>query len=426
MVDVTDTGRANRKLERQWALLDDANIDDRDREQISEFVTHRGEIEEKAAGTLINDLKALRLGSERARCPLVEMDMADVRALFDELTTPKEDGGYGLTPDAGGIYNYRRGLRVFFKFLDAERDDDRYDFWERIDVPQANLGTSYDREQLLSEEEVTALKNHTRNRRDRVLIDFLADVPARISLATSLRCGDIGDLESEDPTFTPNEEALNLKRVPIREYPIMYSVGELQTWLAIDHPEAPDPHDEAPLFPVVQGYDPDDRATMAASNSTIRDRLKEAADRAGIDKPVRPHAFRHVTLTRIANSDLTDRQIEHLAMLADMDMIKEVYDHTSDTQRNRKILARLGLLDDPELEDEESVTMVNCSHCRTPVKSKADECPRCGFDPHGQTVSAARAVRVLTEFIAESDETVDRKAGAEMMEALVNGHDDPS
>lgn len=382
MVDIRDTNNTLGRLENEWDLLEEVDIDDRDLEAIRDFAEHRRDVEDKAANTIVNDLGNLRRSSLRGRRPLVDMTMADVRAFLTELATPKAEGGYGLEPDGTGIFNYERALKLFFEFLDEEAEYDGFAFYERIELSDIELGKGYDRDQVLTEGEITQLKTNTRNDRDRTLIDFLGDTGARISLATSLRCGDVKHIDSEAPEFVPNEEAINLKGVEITEYPILHSRGELRTWLNIKHPEAPSPPDDAPLFPVIRGYDPNDRRHMAASPDGLRDRLEDARDRAGIGKPVKPHAFRHVTLTRIANAGLDDRDLEHMSMLADLRMIKEVYDHTTGSERNKRIQEQAGFIDDDvdDADGGQELTMETCWNCRHAVKSTDDFCSACGAD----------------------------------------------
>ncbi|OYR82754.1 hypothetical protein DJ84_09675 [Halorubrum ezzemoulense] len=336
MADVNDTNSTRAKFEREQELLEDADIDEDDRRAIREFVTHRRQMEDKSLNTLISDIGNLRRAAERAETPLLEMDIGDARAFVGLLAAPKKSGGYGLDPDGSGMFGYKRVLRVFFQWLDEEPHYGEYDFGERISLPDRNTKEeTISKDDLLNEDEIEQLKRACMNNRDPVLIDFLADVGARVSLATSLRVGDIDGLNTPRPTFSPNTDALSLKGVRDVSYPILYSRAELREWVNRNHPDHTGPngraHDEAPLFPVVEHYDPDDREMMAAHTSTVRKSMKRAADRAGLDvERVHPHHFRHVFMTRISDSELNDRDIEHMSMLVDDRMrMRDRYDHTT-------------------------------------------------------------------------------------------------
>ncbi|MFC7323309.1 tyrosine-type recombinase/integrase [Halorubrum rutilum] len=429
MADVNDTNSTRAKFEREQELLEDATIDEADRRAIREFVTHRRQMEDKSLNTLISDIGNLRRAAERAETPLLEMDIGDARAFVGRLAAPKASGGYGLDPDGSGMFGYKRVLRVFFQWLDAEPHYGEYGFGERISLPDRNTKEeTISKDELLTEDEIERLKRACMNNRDPVLIDFLADVGARISLATSLRVGDIDGLETPRPTFSPNTDALSLKGVRDVSYPILYSRAELREWVNRNHPDHTGPngraHDEAPLFPVVEHYDPDNREMMAAHTSTVRKSMKRAADRADIDvERVHPHHFRHVFMTRISDSELNDRDIEHMSMLVDDRMrMRDRYDHTGDAERNDSIFQSHGFVDPDEGDESEGAPeIVACSNCRAEVKSTAYHCPRCGFPLREEIQNAIDAARAeMRETTVDADERAEREAAADAATVVEN------
>mgnify|MGYP000427527308 CR=1 FL=1 len=424
MVDITDTNNTRGKLEREWEMLDEADIDSADREAIKAFAEHRLDIENRALNTVINDLGNLRRASVRAETPLLEMDIGDARAFVGRLTDPKDVGGYGLDPDGGGIFGYKRALRVFFNWLDEEPGYGEYPFGERIELPKNDPEDSkITREDLLDEDEIEQMKTAAANRRDPALIDFLADVGARISLATSLRVGDVDGLDSNDPSFRPNSEAIGLKGVEDKPYPILYSRAELREWVNRHHPEAPDPPDDAPLFPRILDYDPDRRSEMAASGDTIRDALARISKKAEIGRKVHPHHFRHVFMTRLYTSDLEDRDIEHMSMLSDDQMrMLDRYDHTSDDERARQIHERLGFADPDAAEDDETaVELVTCYNCKSEVKSTSHYCPRCSIALKDEMRHAVEQTNEEMDRVQiDSDSKREREAARDIRRAAEN------
>jgi len=427
MADINDTNSSRAKLDREWELLDDADIDDRDREVIGDFADHRREIEDKSVNTVINDMGNLRRAAERASTPLVDMGLGAVRVFVGRLTDPRDAGGYGLDPDGGGMFGYRRALRVFFNWLDEEtaapeEEHGDYPFGDRIELPDRNTDQNkITKEDLLSEEEIEQLKRACLNNRDRALIDFLADVGARISLATSLRVGDLNGLDTPTPTFRPNTDAVGLKGVEERRYPILYSRSELREWVNRHHPdrsgENGQPHPEAPLFPVVKQYEPGDRANMAAHGDTIRAALDRAGRRAGIGRKVHPHHFRHVFMTRVSGSDLKDRDIEHMSMLTDDQMrMLDRYDHTDDEERNASIFKSHGFVDESADDDSAAAPeIVTCFNCRSEVKSTAWHCPSCGIALRDEVQDAINAARAeMQDTAVSADERAKREAAVDV------------
>lgn len=375
MVDVNDASGMDRQLQRQWELLDEADIPEADREAISAFVTHRREIDDTARSTRRTDLSNLRCASERADVPLTEMDLGDVRDLFDTLTTPRDEGGYGLDPSGSGMFDYKRALRVFFDWLDADPEFGEFDFADRITLPSRDVQGAASEDEMLTPQEVEELKDAAKHPRDRAMIALLADVAPRATLFLGLRVGDV-EVQGAEPSFTPNPNVEDgHKGVEDEPIPILYSRGELRSWINQHHP---DPRDHAPLWPVLIGYDPDEPQQCALGDDRLRDVLKDCAERAGLDKPAKPHHFRRVALTRMSNSDrMTPQEIQHIAGWGDKRML-EVYDYTSAEERNSAIHQSLGFSDGEQSDADPGMKPVSCPNCRTTVSSAAHFCPQCG------------------------------------------------
>ncbi|WP_158056006.1 site-specific integrase [Halorussus halophilus] len=403
MTNINDTNNVTGKLERQWELLEEAEIDERDREAIREFVElHRRSVENCAPNTLINDLTNLRMASKRAETPLREMDMKGVRKLLSALTTPKNRGGYGLDPDGGGIFGYKRALRVFFDWLDDDPDYGDYEFAERIELPSQQTDRVGE-DQMLEPSEVEKLKEKARNPRDRALIQFLADTGARISLASQLRVGDIHDLDTNRPTFTPNPDGRGHKGAPDKNYPILYSRAELRAYINQHHV---DTRPEAPLWHVLRGYDHENPQESAVAADRIRDMLRECRRRTDIDKRVTPHTFRHTALTRLSRAGHSPQEIMHIAGWADERML-ERYDHTSDEERNERLRAEAGFIDEPEVGTNPP-TPKTCTNCREKVGPEARFCPTCGSPVTDDARNAVqRQEDEFFESAARTDELVE-------------------
>lgn len=373
MVDVNDTNNTDGKLENEWENLYDADIDERDRRLIEEFVRLEREGNQSLRpNTLISDLGVLRRSSERAETPLVEMDMTDVRAFLGVLTRPKNKGGYGLDANGSGVFGYKRGLRVFFEWLDQEPEYDDFGFYENIELP-SQRAERVSKEETLNQEDVEALKTAARNPRDRALIEFLADTAARISLASQLRVGDIYDLETDRPYYKPNPNGENHKNAPNKQYPILYSRAELRSYINTHHI---DRRDGAPLWHVLTGYNFETPEECAMSGDRIRDMLRDCAERAGITKPVNPHNFRHTAITRLSKTGHTRKEIQHVAGWVD-DRMLERYDHTTDEERNDQLRARAGFIDEADAGTEPARPKP-CGNCREKLAPGARFCPNCG------------------------------------------------
>lgn len=373
MANVNDTNNTRGKLDREWEMLYNADINKRDRQAIEEFVRFERKGNQGCKpNTLISDLGALRRASTRAETPLVEMTMADIRAFLGVLTRPEEQGGYGLAADGSGVFGYKRALRVFFEWMDSESDYGDFGFAQNIELP-SQQADRVSEDQTLDQEDVEALKEAARNPRDRALIEFLADTAARVSLASQLRVGDIYNLDTERPYYKPNPNGEGHKDAPNKRYPILYSRAELRTYINHHHE---DQREESPLWHILRGYDHNNPKQSAMSGDRIRDMLRECARRAGIEKPVNPHNFRHSAITRLSKTGHTRNQIQHIAGWAD-DRMLERYDHTTDQERNDQLRAKAGFIDEVDAGTEPAKAMT-CGNCREKLAPDTRFCPNCG------------------------------------------------
>ena len=373
MVNVNDANNTQGKLENQWENLRDADIPEKDREIIEQFVRlERKGNQGVEPNTRISDLSTLRNASERAETPLVEMDMADVQSLLGTLTAPKSAGGYGLDPSGSGMYNYKRSLKIFFRWLDGQPGYGDFDFAESIELP-SQRASRVDERDMLDQDDIAELRDAATNPRDRALIEFLADTGARVGLASQLRVGDIYDLDTQRPYYRPNPNGVGHKGAPNKEYPILHSHAELRQYINCHHV---DPRDEAPLWHVLRGYDRDNPKEGAMSEDRIRDMLQECKRRCNVEKPVNPHNFRHSAITRLSKQGYTPQEIKHVAAWV-TDKMLENYDHTTARERNEQLRAKGGFIDEVETESEPAEPS-SCGNCRTLVSPGAQFCSNCG------------------------------------------------
>ncbi|WP_324663917.1 tyrosine-type recombinase/integrase [Haloarcula sediminis] len=407
-MNVNDTNNTKKKLNRQWELLDQADISDRDKEAITDFVRiERQGNQNREPNTLYSDLSSLRNAAVRADTSLVEMDLTGFRTLISTLTSPKSQGGYGLDPNGGGIYNYKRALRIFFQWLDRQPDFPDFEFYDSIDITSQSV-SRVNEDKMLDDDDIEKLKQHAKNPRDPAIIEFLADTGARVSMASQLRIKDIHDLDTQRPYFTPNPNGNGHKGAPDKRYPILQSRAEIRNWVNQYHP---DPRPEAPLWPILRGYDRDSPQECALSNDRLRDALRACGRRAGIEKPVNPHNFRHSAITRLSRQGYTPQQIQHIAGWAS-DRMLEAYDHTTDRQRNEGMRVKAGFIDESETEDGPTQPKT-CGNCRETLKATAQFCPRCGAPTTKET---EEAISEQDDRIVESAAMADGELASAVLE----------
>lgn len=425
MADVNDAGNLAKKLARQLELLEEADIDERDRDAIRAFYSHR-----RARGnettTLTADLSTLRCASERADVALVDMSKTDVDDLLTSLATPKDEGGYGLQPNGSGIFGYCRGCRVFFRWLDERDDYGAFPFADEIDLPKQQFSPPSE-DELLSPTDVQALKNAAgrggMNVRDRALIAFLADGP-RVTLAAQLRVGDVNVYDPTDPYWRPNEDAIGQKGLgdddddaDIR--PFLWSTHEVRMWLSHGHPDPDNP--AAPLW-TRQQYDPENPREGALSPDGIRSMLERNAELAGVEKAVNPHSFRHAAITRARREEV---DVEHLRVVAGWADLRpaKAYDHVTDAERNASVRGQLGL-STPEVDEDTEPPLTDCWSCGRDVERDARYCSGCGHvQDQAARLAANHGQDAVREGLSEDPEDPTRTQARAALQAALNDPD---
>lgn len=217
-------------------------------------------------------------------------------------------------------------------------------------------------EDLLSEDEVIRLLDAANSLRDRALIALLYDTGMRIGELASLRKKDI-DTDSEPAHVTVNG------KTGARRVPIMFSVPYVVQYLNS-----------------IKGVKPNDSLWLAAgtwsntgkivSDNGIRQRLKILAAKAGIDKRIYPHLFRHSRASNYANK-LTEQQLKMFFGWTGDSKMAATYVHLSGRDIDNAVLQANGKKP-KETFDEAKLTVKSCPKCKFDNSLSSTFCNRCG------------------------------------------------
>ena len=390
-MDTDDIQGYGRKFDNQLRKLDDADIGP-DKAAIKRFVHAReGQVNQ---GTMVNDLNRLRLASERADVPLVEMGLEDVNEFVFDLLHEHE-------LSEGTVRNYRKALRVFFKERDADWAEDI-----KIGSPERK---AVDPEELLEEEEINALLDAASSPRDKCLVSLLADTGLRIGAVASLRIRDV-DLSGENAYVSINQDA-NVKDAD-GTVPLTWSEGYLTSYLNV-HPRRDVP-DAALIHKNGSYYDGSDDGAL--DYQYISRRIKELADAAGVDRErVNTHNFRKTAISRWIREGLSEQAIKHRACWhIDSDMF-ETYSGVRDEELNDQILSHYDL--SPE-ETSERPDLENCPRCQATLQPNHDFCPGCSAP---LTAGAKEAEEAVTEDTL--DDIVENPEMAAKLKAVLENSD---
>jgi integrase/recombinase XerD len=411
---IDDPQQFSAGLQNERDRLQDSDITDDGRTTIEQWLRRKdGSV---AVSSLKTYLRRIRLAAERSDSPLHSLDE---QGMHDLVWTLRHD--HDLS-DAT-VKSYENAVLMFIDDMTAADWTDEY---ERTTVDTGGPSV----EDILTPDDLHQLTASARHQRDVAFIEFLADTGARLSLALSLRVGDV-DLGAP-PTYRPHEGARGLKGAEITEYPLIDSASTLRSYLRTSHPR-PDRSDVA-LFHKLKpaSRDGDSRWTDAGAvaPAAMTQQLKRVADRAGVDKPTNPHAFRHAAITRMVREGYSRSQIEHrVHWTLDTDMW-DTYEHITSAEHNEDIFREAGLLD--EVDGPDRVRKA-CGTCNRPLAPHHEYCPNCGqpATPGAQERTEETVDTILDAMVAESNPAAVDELRAlvdELREypVLAERHDDPS
>ncbi len=264
-------------------------------------------------------------------------------------------------------HDFRVTIKRFYKWL---REDEGQEFG-RGEYPYEVkwIAASMRREkkilprQVLDEEDLQELLEHTTNNRDRCFIYVLWESGCRVGELVSLRMKDIVDKDQYGTKLTVNGKTGE------RTVRICDSAPSLDIWMK-EHPCRENPN--APIFCGVNG---DKRGKLVGDNY-FRILLHELAEKANIKKPVNPHHFRHSAASRNAHY-LTEAQMNDYFGWQQGSTQAGVYVHSIGKKTDDAILMMHGK---KKRDEQETVKEPKtCPRCKTVNDHIANVCQVCGL-----------------------------------------------
>jgi len=218
-------------------------------------------------------------------------------------------------------------------------------------------------EELLTMEDVKSIANETQNLRDRAFVLFLYESGARIGEIMSIRVKDFESDKYGAKVLIPKGKTGS------RKIRIIASAPALSIWL-LQHPDRKNKN--SLLFCGISNYKRGENVVY----QNYRMILKKVALKAGIDKPVNPHHFRHSRATELAKK-LTEAQLcEYLGWVIGS---KEAatYVHLSGRDMDSTMLSLHGIIDEKSAKDE--FISIECPRCGMKNDPSAKFCSGCSL-----------------------------------------------
>lgn len=313
----------------------------------------------KSVNTLKNYLSALKKIAPHVA--LTDTTAGELNAVMEGF----HEGDFENVKDGGlskgSVRIYQNALRQFYYVFDNVGVDPE-DI--HIFTPESK---GVDPAEMLTREEIQAIRDAAECVRDLALFDFLLYTGQRNTAARSLR---IKNLDLPNERFRLNAEAVGLKKADEngKWRDLLLSAGTIKQYLNTEHPAGDDP--EAYVFVGRPKYGGPDPYTML-DVTTIGAIVGRMADRAAEElpsikgKPTTPHSLRHNFVTIALRRGMPETAIKHqIGHGPDSSVMESTYAHLKDSDHIRE--AR----DAFDLDIEEATSQL------TPAV-----CPRCGENP---------------------------------------------
>ncbi|MCL5089820.1 MAG: site-specific integrase [Candidatus Marsarchaeota archaeon] len=256
--------------------------------------------------------------------------------------------------------NVKITLKVFYKhFLGEDMYYPKQVAW--IKASKANDKKLMPRD-ILTEDDVLKMLESATNLRDKAIIALLFDFGIRAGELLNMTIADV------DLTSNPAHIAVNGK-TGIRQIPIMFSVPYMAQYLNLIKKKAPSEYLWATIGTWTNKSNKIDHAGLSKM-------IKEMAAKAGIQKRVYPHLFRHSRASYYANK-LTEQQLKAFFGWTGGSQMAATYVHLSGRDIDNAVLQANGVKVDNSMMEPKLKVKV-CRRCQfsNPIESKY--CNRCG------------------------------------------------
>ena len=258
-------------------------------------------------------------------------------------------------------YNRKVVLKRFYKWLLG--DDEEYPKivkWIKIKSPKNSVLPEY----LLTEDEVLRMIDCADTIRDKAFLYALYESGARM--------GEMLSLQIKDVTFGEHLTSILVKgKTGQRRIPLVVCTAYISDWINM-HPFRQNP--EAFLWCAL--YSGNRRPDKQLCYFSVVKMLRNAAKKAGVNKRVNPHTFRHSRATHLAKK-LTEAQLKQFFGWVQSSSMASQYVHLSGRDLDNAVLGLYGITTEEE-KSAVKISQEKCPRCEMPNPSNFMLCRRCG------------------------------------------------
>lgn len=347
--------------------LNERRITQDDKKIISKYL-----LEKNAAG--ISPARHLKLASNLVLLreyhpPYLECTTEDVLEAFNNLRFAKRKPTRNEKVDESSlprmkqntVSDKQRILKYMFVWVAENRINPNLDLVKLSKMKPTSVDYNTVKEaDLLTEEELLGFFRACLTPRDRAMFHVMYE--------GALRVGDIGNLQFKDLEI--NEKYCRIQTTQKtgiqRIIPLHSSRVYLTQWLNIYPKANPSPED----FVFLNAWN------RPISHGAITSQMNKIGQRAGIQKKLHPHLFRHTRITMLSRSGLDEAKIKMLAWGNQSTDMMKTYNHLTVSDLD-EALAELNGIETPKKKQKSLLKPIQCPKCGTINPAGHSYCETC-------------------------------------------------
>lgn len=338
-----------------------------------------------------------------------ERDIKQVMATIQNSPV-KWGNGDPHKPSLNQIQSFQVCLKKFYKWhLGNNKVYPACVDWIKINNPRHLQEKPVE---IIAKEEHLAMYNAAKNARDKALLSLLYDSGCRIGELLTMRIRDCQF--DDDGALIAVTGKTGYRQVRI----VGNSIADLQVWIA-NHPLGNNP--EATLFTRTDGK-------SAMDYDQVHSMFRKTQKRAGIQRRIYPHLYRHTRATMLADK-VPESVLEKQQGWVHGSRMSRVYVHLSQEQQDSAILQAYGKKRKKPVEIDVE-TPKKCPRCQNDNRSDAKFCKYCwlNFDiaEIERKVIGNPAIDELTKKMLNSAGSSDSETVTRLVNLLVEIITDPA
>ena len=280
----------------------------------------------------------------------------NLKTYFSKMQNTNSERGTPYSPSS--IWMHKRHIKFFYKWLNGGEIFPNKVKW----IKNNSKRTTVETEDLLSPKDVETLIRNTDNTRDQAIISVLYD--------SATRADEFCNVRIKDVVFDQLGALMRVTgKTGTRKVRLINSVPYLQAWLQV-HPFR---DKENSFF----WYNTKGKKWAQVNRQTLSRIIERAVTRAGDERRIYPHLFRHSRLTELAPK-IPEQALKAFAGWGQDSRMAAIYIHMNGKNLDDALAKAHGIQISEEQQENELVPKT-CPRCKTSNTPTSKYCSTCSM-----------------------------------------------